>query len=253
MAPDDATSAFANRIAKLLERVVYRRADSAEDKEKIYRLRYEAYTRENTIPHNDTGMFCNSEDEKPNTWMISLSIDGELASSVRIHVASQPEHYLPVAAAFPDFILPKLEQGKVLIDTTRQTSRLEFTRTYPFLTYLTSRAVFMACDYFGADYLVVACRAEYQPAFRRMYGGVNWAAPRPYPRLAKPQGLSGLDVRAAGDANYRRYPFLRSTPEEREALFGRSSVTSRNLYDELTSPRRERGGSERQHSTASVA
>src|SRR5947209_10517744 len=126
-------SSFATRMAMLLNRVEYRRADRDEDKDAIFRMRHEAYTRERSIEPNRSGLFRDAEDETPNAWLIGVFIDGVLASSIRLHVASRPQHYLPVTQNFPDIILPHLEAGKVLIDATRQTSRIEFTRSYPFL------------------------------------------------------------------------------------------------------------------------
>ncbi len=41
---------FAERGFDLLERIDYRRADSEQEREAIYRLRYQAYLREGAIP-----------------------------------------------------------------------------------------------------------------------------------------------------------------------------------------------------------
>jgi hypothetical protein len=250
---DKETSAFASRIAKFLERVEYRRADTREEKEAIFRMRYEAYAREGYIEPNPTGMFNDPEDEKPNAWLIAVYIEGVLASSLRLHIASRPEHYLPATVAFPDIITPKLEAGALIIDASRQTSRLEYTRAHPFLPYVTIRAAFVADDHFGADYITAACRAEYQAAFRRMYGSLPWAAPRAYPRLTRLQALTGYDCNGNWESTRERYPFLRSTPQEQQALFGRSSTAETDPYDDLTAGRRGRRGAERQHSATWAA
>jgi hypothetical protein len=249
----EVTSTFAARIAKLMERVEYRRADSCEDKDAIFRMRHEAYTRERSIEPNSTGLFCDPEDEMPNAWLIGVFIDGVLASSIRLHVASRPEHYLPVTQNFPDIILPRLQAGDVLIDATRQTSRIEFTRTYPFLTYITMRLVFVAEEHFGGDFITAACRPENQAAFRRLCGFVNWAPPRPYPPLARPQALMGYDCKAKGRATRERYPFVPSSVTLRKALFEKSSTLARDLYDDLTLGHRERRFDKIQHSTTCAA
>ena len=71
----------------LLERVNYRRADTAGEREAIFRLRYEAYLREGAIPPSTSGRFCDALDDATNAWIFGLYIEGELASSIRLHVA----------------------------------------------------------------------------------------------------------------------------------------------------------------------
>ncbi len=247
------STAFAARVAELLERVEYRRADNFEDKEAIYRLRYEAYVREGSIEPNSSEIFTDSGDELDNAWLIGVYIDGELASSIRLHLASRPSHWLSAAEAFPDLIGPRLVAGDVIVDATRQTSRLKFSRVYPFMPLVTMRCGFLAMEYFGVDFLTGSCRAEYQPAFRRMFGSVTWGEPRSYPLLNRPHVLMAYDCKAKWAATQLRYPFLTSTPQERQALFGRSSNADDDIYAKLTEGRRARLTLGRQHSTTSVA
>ena len=70
-------SRFADRVQRLLERVEYRRAESPEDKEAIYRLRYDAYMREGAIEPDASGAFSDAFDEVSNVWIIGMFIDGE--------------------------------------------------------------------------------------------------------------------------------------------------------------------------------
>lgn len=226
------TSAFARRIAKFLERVEYRRADSPRDKESIYRLRYEAYSREGNIEPNDSGIFTDPDDDCPNAWLIAVYIDGVLASSIRFHIASKPEHKLPVAESFADIIEPRLTSGQVILDATRQCSRLEFTRAYPFLPYITMRAAFVAEGYFNIDFITATCRPEYEPAFRRMYGAAMWSPPRPYPPLTRLHALMAYDCKAMWRTTRARYPFVRSSATEELTLYGRSSNGSNDLHEE---------------------
>ncbi len=247
------SSLFLTRVMETLDKVEYRRADTPEEKDAIFRARYEAYRREDSIPPNKTGLFSDELDESPNVWMIGVYIDGVMASTIRLHVASGPQHALPITEAFPDKILPLLQSGAVVIDVSRQTSRLEFVRAYPFLTLLTMRTTFIAEDYFDADYITVACKPEYQAAFRRLSGCVNWAPMRPYPRLAKPTLLMGHDCRANRHAMRERYPYLDTTPAMQRSLFGRSSTIDRDLHFELTAGRRDRDAHGKQSSTTCVA
>lgn len=246
-------SAFAMRVAKLLERVEYRRADKPQDKEAIFRMRYEAYTKEGHIDPNPTELFTDPGDATPNAWLIGIYIDGALASSIRLHIASRPEHWLSVTESFGDIIEPRLAAGDLIIDATRQSSRFEFTRAYPFLPLVTMRCGFLAMEYFGADFLTGSCRSEYQSAFRRMFGSKAWSTPRPYPLLHRLHVLMAFDCKAQWRATRERYPFLASTPQERRELFGRSSNVDHDLYDELTSGRRARKSGIKHNSTTCAA
>ena len=253
MLQEKEASGFAERVARLLERVEYRRADTPEDKEAIFRLRYEAYAREGFIDSNPSGLFSDPGDETANAWLIGIFIEGALASTIRLHVASRREHWMPVTESFADIVEPRLDAGELIIDATRHCSRLEFTRTYPFLPHITMRCGFLAEDYFGADFMTGTCRPEYQPAFRRIYGSVTWSTPRAYPPLNRPHALMAYDCKAKRQITRERYPFLASTPEEQRALFGRSSNVAHDLHAELTAGLRARGSAGRQSSTTCAA
>ena len=157
-----------------------------------------------------------------------------MASSIRLHISSRPDQFLPETRPYSDYIIPRLEAGNVIIDASRQTSRLEFTRAYPFLPLVTMRCGFLGMEYFGADILVGTCRAEYQPAFRRMFGSRTCSDERPYLPLNRLHVLMAYDCTTQWSGTRQRYPFLASTPQERRALFGRSSNVDRDLHDELT-------------------
>ena len=244
---------FATRVEDLLKHVEYRRADSPQEKEAIFRLRYEAYARGGYIEPNPSGLFTDAEDECPNAWLIGIFVDGALASSIRLHIASTPEQYIPEAKVFPEIIIPRLEAGQVLISATRQSSNVEFTRVYPFLTYVTMRTVFIAEDYFDGDFVVAGCRPEYRLAFRRLCGFASWAPPRDYPPLTRPQALMGYDCKANASKTRDRYPFVPSSAKLQRALFGRSSNVAHDLHDELTAGHRLQRPEGKQHSATCAA
>ena len=64
-------------------------------------MRYEAYCGEGYIEPNAAGDFTDPDDERPNAWLIGIFIDGALASSIRLHIASRPEHFLPATRFSP--------------------------------------------------------------------------------------------------------------------------------------------------------
>src|SRR5438445_13231485 len=84
-------SSFSDRVAALLDRLDCRLAESEQERDAIYRLRYQAYLREGAIAPNPTERFCDPYDELENSRIFGLYLNDELASSIRIHVTS-PEH-----------------------------------------------------------------------------------------------------------------------------------------------------------------
>jgi hypothetical protein len=222
-------SRFADRVLRLLERVEYRRADSPADKAAIYRLRYDAYIRAGTVEPSPSGMFHDAMDEINNAWLIGVFIDGELASALRLHISANLSDPLPTRTPFPDILEPLLRAGNLIIDVTRFVAKLEFSQIYSEIPYLTLRPAFMAEDFLRANFIIAACRAEHQAFYRRMFGGVPWSAPRPYPHLKRPMALVGHPCDTLREEVYTKYPFYRSTEREQQSLFSQSSNGTTSL------------------------
>jgi hypothetical protein len=209
---------FSCRVAELLGRIDCRLAASAEDREAIFRLRYEAYRSEETIAPNFAQAFYDPYDDAENAWLFGLYIDGGLASSIRLHVASVENRDFPSRHVFPDVLEPELEAGKVIVDPTRFVTN----RRGNFgLTYATCRLAWLAAGYFGAEHLLAAVRAEHQAFYRRTFNHRPVCEPRPYPLLAKPISLMTTHYSNVAEQVHQRYPFLRSTFFERRMLFER--------------------------------
>jgi N-acyl-L-homoserine lactone synthetase len=220
---------FSESVAKLLDRIDYRRADTPEAREAIFRLRYQAYVRDGTITPNATGTFRDYYDDTDNVHLFGLYVDDELASAIRIHVASRENPYFPTLDVFPEYLQPQLDAGKVIVDPTRFVADERLSRIHRALPYATLRLCGMCARYFKADELLAAVRAEHQAFYRRIFQHRMVCAPRPYPLLAKPIGLMTIDYPAVAEDVHRRYPFFRSTLFERRMLFERApAAVSRN-------------------------
>jgi hypothetical protein len=226
-------SSFSERMGELLEHVEYRRVDTDDEKHIIYRMRHEAYLRSGSIEPQPFGMFTDPADEAPNTFLFAIYIDSNLASSIRVHVASRIEHCLPAAETYPDIVKPLLQSGACIVDATRHVSDLKCSQRFPQLPFITLRMVCAAEDYFLADFILGACRVEHQPAFRRIFSAVPWSSARSYPLLAKPQALMAYDGKKVREIVRKRFPFFNSTHEERRRLFERSSTSLANQFDAI--------------------
>jgi hypothetical protein len=211
-----------DRVLGLLERVDYRRAETAEEREAIFRLRYNAYVREGAIPPSPSERFADPLDDTSNAWIFGVYVDGELASSIRLHVASRQAPDLPALNVFSDLLSPEIAAGKTIIDPTRFVADRTASRRFPELCYVTTRLAWLASEYFQTSLLLATVRAEHQAFYRRVFGHRLICDPRHYPSLAKPISLMALDYALARERVPQRYPFFRSTFFERRMLFGRA-------------------------------
>jgi N-acyl-L-homoserine lactone synthetase len=217
---------FTERASHLLANIDYRRADTAEQRQAIFRLRYEAYTREGAIPPNADKTFSDAYDDSDNAYLFGLYFQGQLASSLRLHVACKEQATFPSLDVFPDYLLPERKAGKVIVDSTRFVADEALARRHRGLPYITLRLCVLAAEYFGVDQLLAPVRVEHQAFYRRAFSHRVVCEARPYPRLAKPISLMTVHFPSVADDWYRRYPFFHSTPAERRRLFERSHAST---------------------------
>jgi hypothetical protein len=216
-----AQNAYLAHGVDLLDHVDYRLAEDEADKEEIYRLRYRAYLNEGAINPRDDQRLTDPFDSAANSWTFGIYFDGELASSVRISVATPDMPLTPAVDAFPDVLEPLLAQGKVIVDPNRFVADPLREQKTPELPYFTLRLAYVACEYFNADYGTATVRAEHQAFYRRVFMHKALCPPRPYPTLTKPLSLMAVDFHAMRDKVFARYPIFRSTFFERRMLFER--------------------------------
>jgi N-acyl-L-homoserine lactone synthetase len=223
--PASSHQSLNDRVAELLERVDYRLTQSAKDRDAIFRLRYRAYSREGTITSNETGVYSDSFDDSDNAWLFGVHVDGNLAASIRLHVATRARPALPGLSVFPDILQPAIEAGKVVIDPTRFVTDHAASRRFPALCYVTTRLAWLACEYFKADLLLATVRHEHQAFYRRVFGHEPLCGPRHYPSLTKPICMMALDYASERNCVLRRHPFFRSSQFERRMLFAPPAET----------------------------
>ena len=212
-------SRFAEALVDLLDKVEYRRVSVEDQLDPVYRLRYEAYRREEFIPFNSQQVVRDEFDELPNVRCFGVYIGGQLVSSLRLHHLTKANPLSPSQSVFPDLIDPLLERGLSLVDPGRFTADHEASLAYPALPFLTLRIAVLASAHFKADFGLASVRPEHSAFYKRVLGFSEWSGPRYYHGLAFPMILLGSDVPAVYPDILRRYPFFMSTEEERQALF----------------------------------
>jgi hypothetical protein len=209
------------RGSDLLDQVDYRLAQTPEEKEEIYNLRYRAYLREGAVEPSADQRVTDQYDDLPNAWTFGIYIQGELYSSVRISVLTAEWRQSCSAEAFGEILFPRLDRGQIIIDPTRFVADPEKAKRFPELPYVTLRLAYLACEYFNADIGLAIVRAEHQAFYRRVFMHETIAEPRFFPGLLKPVGLMAADFPGMREKVFQRYPMMRSTAFERRMLFAR--------------------------------
>jgi len=154
------TPAAFGRNSDLLDQVDYRLAETPEEKEEIYRLRYRAYLREGAIQPTSDQRVTDQFEEAPNAWTFGVYFQGELYSSIRVSVLTSEWRMSPSVELFGDVLHPKLDQGLVFIDSTRFVADPEKARNFPELPYVTVRLGSMAGVHFNADFVRIGHRSR---------------------------------------------------------------------------------------------
>lgn len=218
------SSSFVTTISNLLERVEYRRCDKGEDLEDLYRLRYKAYRTTDMVPPNASMTIHDEYDETPNSYKYGIFIDGQLASTLRIHHISPAERRSPSMNVYGDILEPLLDEGNAMIDPTRFAVDPDFTRLYPQIPYLTLRLASMACFHFSAPFCLSTIRPDHAAFYRRIFLSEQLGGLRSFPGLNYSVVLYKANVLAIRERSYARYPFFFATKAEQRMLFDRPSL-----------------------------
>lgn len=219
------TPALLPRGAALFDRIDYRLIETPEDKDKLYLMRYRAYLQAGLIEPSASLRVSDRFDETPNTWNFGIYVDGELCSSVRIHLLTSEWRMSYTTEVFGDVLHPRLDRGEVFVDPCRFVADPDKHQRFPELPYLTVRLAFVACDHFNADTGLAMIRTDHQAFYRRIFlHEAISPEPRGFPGWpTKKAVLMATDVRRQRDKVLARFPIMRSSAFERRMLFERST------------------------------
>lgn len=212
---------FARNVIAMLERTEYRRCQTGEDYESIYRLRYDAYRLNDLVPANPHNMVYDEYDTLPNCQIFGVYIDGNLVSTIRLHHVTKDTPRSPVMSVYGDLLQPRLDAGDTFIDPSRFAVDVEASRVFPQIPYLTLRLAGMACVFFEAPYCISMIREDHAAFYKRIYRARAIGEARPYAGVINCFALLyQADVLAIREQTYQRFPFFRSTRLEQRLLFG---------------------------------
>jgi hypothetical protein len=209
------------RGGALFDRIDYRLIETPDEKDQLYLMRYRAYLHGGLILPSESRRVSDRYDEQPNALTFGVYVDGELCSSIRLHVLTPEWRMSYSTELFGDILHPRLDQGEVFIDPARFVADPEKAQRFPELPYLTVRLVFLACEYFNADTGLALVRAEHQGFYRRVFLNETIAEPRAFPNVTKKVALMATDFRNVKERVMDRFPIMRSSAFERRMLFQR--------------------------------
>jgi hypothetical protein len=209
------------RGGALFDRVDYRLIETPEEKDQLYQMRYRAYTDGGLIPPSESRRYSDIYDDAPNAWTFGVYVDGELCSSIRLHLLTSAQRMSCTTDLFGDVLHPRLDRGEVFIDPARFVANPEKAKRFPELPYVTVRLVFLACEHFNADTGLALVRPAHQAFYRRVFLNETIAAPRLFPNALAKVALMASDFHAVRERVLTRFPIMRSSAFERRTLFQR--------------------------------
>ena len=217
---ENPASALALRVAYLLDEIDYELVETGEQREAVFRLRYDCYLAERAIEPNEAELFSDVFDGQDNGFLFAVRFQGRLIGSIRIHIATPERPNSPSMTAFPDVLGPILERGETFVNPSRFVIDGNVRLATPLMPYATLRLASMAADHFDTDHIIATARPEHTPFYRRIFQLEPRTSPRDYPGLVKPLCLMSNDTDTIRERVYTRYPIFSSDPEERAAVYG---------------------------------
>lgn len=215
-------SSFARNVMELLEKVEYRRCESGEDLEAVYRLRYEAFHTHGLLDTIVEQKLVDHLDQASNCYCFGVFIDGELASTVRVHYLSHETPQAPIMTVFGDRLLPRLARGETFIDPSRLAIDPALSGSMRALPYVTLRLAVVANTFFDATSCISMIRGEHTAFYNRIFGSVQVGDPRLYPPFTMPIYFYESNCSRNMEPTLERFPFFRSTALERRMLFAKT-------------------------------
>lgn len=207
------------RIDRLAHRIEYRRMIDFEDREAIYHLRRNAYSRHTNGADIWAAPEIDDPDE-PNAATIGVFIDKRLVGSFKILVVTSEFPDCPGHDFFPDEVDAMFAKGQMLIDPIRFVSDTKAAAEFPELPFLLIRIVIMACQYFGADACLQLIKLEHASFYQRIFRSEIIAGPKWYDPLKVDAVLLSADLDKVLADVLDRFPCWEADHFELRQMFG---------------------------------
>lgn len=213
-------SAFSRNVSTLLKDIEYRRCDSGEDLEDIYRLRYRSYLAAGMISPNESRKIEDGFDDAPNAYRFGVYFEGNLVSTLRLHHVDRQHPQSPSTRVFEEVLMPRIAAGETFVDPSRFAADAEWAMSLRVLPYITLRLAMVACRYFEPSACLTAIKEEHASFYKRVFNAKPVVDGQTYPGLTMPVFLYESTCPEAPDQAEARFPFFKSSRLEQRLLFG---------------------------------
>jgi hypothetical protein len=92
---------------------------TAAERRKIFKLRYDAFTRDGLIRENPYGSLSDWQDDDPATTTYGVTLKGKLVATIRLCMVGAEARDCMTHAEFAEIIDPILERGETIADGSR--------------------------------------------------------------------------------------------------------------------------------------
>ena len=216
-------------VFNLLEEVEYRAVETQDDLEDVFRLRYKAYHSKGYIASRADKQCFDDMDGEENSRIFGIYRNGELISSIRIHLIEKIGQKSPSMHVFPEVLERKINEGSRFIDSSRFVIDPALDIGADNLYFVVLRISVLACVHHQVDYSLSLVRPSHGPFYRRYFGFDPWAEGGTFPGVTFGIDLFSANIAKVHDRVLHRLPFLHSLPAERRLLFDRE-IGKRSCY-----------------------
>ncbi len=191
----------------------------AEDLEEIGRLRYRSYRTRNVMHEAEVPSIIDDIDLDSHAFVYGIHIDGQLVSTLRIHHIT-PDHRRGTSyALFPDILDPLLNSGMSFVDPTRFAADPELLSEYPAIPMSRCASPRWRQNISKLINALLRSSRSIWP-LQAHFGTTVMAEAREHQGYGIKVGLGAAPIRNIRDAVAVRFPFFKSQPHERRAMFG---------------------------------
>lgn len=216
---ESSAQAFNRTMLEQLDHIEYRLVTGGEDLEEIYRLRYQSFLDAGMLSEDPSGMLHDRWDDLPNSYRFAIYNDGEIISTLRLHLISREFPYSPAYDTFPEALVERVERGETFLDVSRFAAYGDTGLSALAIPFLSMRLVTVGGLYFKPTCFLYAIKPEHSAFYRRVFSARPIAGPTPFPGLIVPRYLYETLAGENLERVLLRYPFLKGLPAEQRMLF----------------------------------
>lgn len=208
-------------VIDFLDHVSYKRMTTEADLDQVFRLRHDNYKAVGHFDGTTDGRYSDELDFVPGVENIGIYVDGALMGSLRLHVLDRQLRQSCAMEIYDHVLNPKLDEGLVMVDTSRFCCDLSKGTRFNALPLAAIRVPGLLAIHKSAHYTLATVTAPHVPFYKRVLKSKDWYdGGIRYPGLTAVVHLLAADMKDLIDLTYTSRQYFWSTPAEREALFG---------------------------------